>query len=80
ISGIANPIRSIASAMRRLSDGDLDIDIPYAVNRKEHAGYGKKQGHRCNRGRQEESGLCGITARGNKAFCLVENESDQIRH
>ncbi|MBX5160662.1 MULTISPECIES: HAMP domain-containing methyl-accepting chemotaxis protein [unclassified Rhizobium] len=30
IFGIANPIRSIASAMRRLSDGDLDSDIPGA--------------------------------------------------
>ncbi|MGX9993178.1 HAMP domain-containing methyl-accepting chemotaxis protein (plasmid) [Rhizobium sp. Z1P35] len=30
ISGIANPIRDIASAMRRLSGGDLDSDIPYA--------------------------------------------------
>ncbi|PDS76190.1 HAMP domain-containing methyl-accepting chemotaxis protein [Rhizobium sp. L43] len=30
ISGIANPIRRTASAMKRLSDGDLDSDIPYA--------------------------------------------------
>ncbi|EJC83360.1 methyl-accepting chemotaxis protein [Rhizobium leguminosarum bv. trifolii WSM2297] len=30
IFGIANPIRSITSAMKRLSDGDLDSDIPGA--------------------------------------------------
>jgi methyl-accepting chemotaxis protein I, serine sensor receptor len=30
IFGIANPIRKIASAMGRLSDGDLESDIPYA--------------------------------------------------
>ncbi|ARO27970.1 methyl-accepting chemotaxis protein (plasmid) [Rhizobium sp. TAL182] len=30
ISGIANPIRNTASAMKRLSAGDLDSDIPYA--------------------------------------------------
>ena len=30
VSGIANPIRSIASAMGRLSSGDLVSDIPYA--------------------------------------------------
>lgn len=30
ILGIANPIRRIALAMKQLSDGDLDSDIPYA--------------------------------------------------
>ncbi len=30
ISGVANPIRRITSAMKQLSDGDLDSDIPYA--------------------------------------------------
>jgi methyl-accepting chemotaxis protein-1 (serine sensor receptor) len=30
ISGIANPIRMIATAMGRLSDGNLEADIPYA--------------------------------------------------
>ncbi|CDZ72456.1 methyl-accepting chemotaxis protein [Neorhizobium galegae] len=30
ISGVANPIRRITSAMKQLSNGDLDSDIPYA--------------------------------------------------
>ncbi|KAB1083258.1 methyl-accepting chemotaxis protein [Neorhizobium galegae] len=30
ISGVANPIRRITSAMKQLSDGDLESDIPYA--------------------------------------------------
>lgn len=30
ISGVANPIRRITSAMKQLSDGDLENDIPYA--------------------------------------------------